>query len=223
MMHITPPFIDIHTHSRLDIPDILQVRNHIIGRDQIMGDGVYTAGIHPWYIDRPLSEQWEQLEVAVIKKEVIAIGECGLDKQCKTDWDLQLEIFQRQIKLANTINKPLIIHSVRAYQEIMQQLILQESQTPVIFHGFNKKTELARQLLQKGYYLSLGTDILQGRQDALIVEIPLNKLFLETDNKTTNIVDIFSYFCAARKISLATLKQQVMENLEQVFNYRIEE
>lgn len=223
MEHVAPPFIDIHTHNKLDTSSILSVQNHIVGQDEITSSNPYTAGIHPWHVDRSPDIQLKQLEIIAEKKEVIGIGECGLDKLCTTDWDLQMEVFQQQIGLANKVDKPIIIHSVRAYQEIMQQLNLQHVQTPVIFHGFNKKNELAKDLLKKGYYLSLGADILLGRQNALIATIPLNRVFLETDNKTTNIVDIFSYFCAARKIPLAVLKQQMVENLEHVFNYRIEE
>ncbi|WP_164110797.1 MULTISPECIES: TatD family hydrolase [Sphingobacterium] len=223
MEYLAPPFIDIHTHDTRSIPGILQVRNHIVGQDEMASNYLYTAGIHPWYIDQSPYLQLKQLECIAAKKEVLGIGECGLDKQCTTDWDLQIEVFRQQVELANTTNKPIIIHSVRAYQEIVQQLTLQRVQTPVIFHGFNKKNELAQELLKKGYYLSLGAEILLGRQSALITSIPLHRMFLETDNKTTNIVDIFSYFCAARKIPLAVLKQQMAENMEHVFNYRIEE
>ena len=224
MEYLTPPFIDIHTHNKLNTPPgILQVRNLIVGQDEITIGNLYTAGIHPWHVDQSPNIQLKHLEVIAAKKEIIGIGECGLDKLSVTDWNLQIEVFQQQIALANTINKPIIIHSVRAYHEIIQQLTLQRAQTPVIFHGFNKKKELAWELLKKGYYLSLGADILFGGQNALISTIPLNRIFLETDNKTTNIVDIFSYFCAARKIPLAALKQQMVKNLEHVFNYRIKE
>lgn len=217
------PFINAHTHHKLQSLNIFGLFNLIVGRDTAVDVNVCTAGIHPWYIDQDQATQIKKLKDIVRENKVIAIGECGLDKLCDTDWDLQIDIFQQQIVLANTLNKPLIIHCVRAYQEVIQQLSLQRSQVPVIFHGFNKNDKLSSQLLKKGFYLSLGASILHGRQDALISEIPLDRVFLETDDKTTSIVDIFSYFCAARKITLPELKQQMVENLEQVFNYRIEE
>ncbi|MFD2557233.1 TatD family hydrolase [Sphingobacterium tabacisoli] len=217
------PFLDIHTHSTVRYPDILSVQNYIIGREAMDNESLYTAGIHPWYIDADPSLQWQLLETVVGTPQVIGIGECGLDKHCNTDWDLQLGIFERQIKLAKKAGKPLLLHSVRAYQEIAQLLRVQQFDLPVIFHGFNKNIKLAKQLLDAGYYLSLGADIFSGRQDALISEIPLDRLFLETDDKAIDIVAIFSYFCAARKLPIAVLKQQLMDNFERVFNYRIEE
>lgn len=215
------PFVDIHTHQEGRSPGIIRVLNRIVGLDAI-NDQLCTVGIHPWHIGPDLGSQWHLLESMLSSPSVIGIGECGLDKRCATDWDLQIAVFERQIRLANDSKRPLIIHSVRAYAEIIQKLDHNRVNTPVVFHGFNKKIDLAKGLLQKGYYLSLGADILRGRQDMLIREIPLSRLFLETDNKTTNIVDIFSYFCAARKVSIVALKKQLAENLEQVFNYSIE-
>lgn len=223
MCKITAPFIDIHTHSEQLIPGTFRVWNYSVGQSPHLDNIICTAGIHPWHIEQNFTKQWNQFESIVKTTQVIGIGECGLDKLCSTDWDLQVDIFTQQVKLANTLNKPIIIHSVRAYQEITKHLTQQKIQTPVIFHGFNKKQELATSLLKKGYYLSLGADILHGKQDDLIAKIPITRLFLETDNQTTSIVDIFSYFCAARKISLTELKQQMVINFEQVFNYRIEE
>lgn len=214
------PFIDIHSHNNQHEPHVLRVLNLIVGIDNKAG-GLCTAGIHPWHIHSNTSTQWDLLVVLANHEEVIGIGECGLDKRCNTEWNLQRDTFERQIQLANTVHKPLIIHSVRAYQEIVQLLHRTPAKVPVVFHGFNKKIELASSLLGAGYYLSLGNDILSGRHDELIRTIPLDRLFLETDNKTTNIVDIFSYFCAARKISMDSLKQQQVRNLEQVFNYSI--
>ena len=217
------PFLDIHTHHTFQHPDTLRILNHIIGREVMDKENLYTAGIHPWYIAPDLNTQWQLLEATVENPQVIGIGECGLDKLCETDWNLQVEVFESQIQLAKRQDKPLLIHSVRAYQEISQLLRKHQFHLPVIFHGFNKNIKLAKQLLDAGYYLSLGADILGGRQDALIAEIPLDRVFLETDDKTTDIVAIFSYFCAARKLPLDVLKQQLTDNFEQVFNYRIEE
>lgn len=218
-MHI--PFIDIHTHNEDRDLSTFRILNRIVGTDEVNRDIVCTAGIHPWHIASDPTTQWELLQSLSDSPLVIGIGECGLDKLCPTDWDLQVDIFERQIRLANERDKPLIIHSVRAYQEIVQKLKEQKARVPIVFHGFNKKITLGEQLLAQGYYLSFGADILYGAQDDLIQRIPMNRLFLETDTKTTAIVDIFSYFCAARKISMSALKQQMADNLERVFNYSI--
>ena len=216
------PYIDIHTHQIVESENSFQLYNHIVGQDEYYDSIICSAGIHPWYITEENKELLlESLETLSTQTNVLAIGECGLDKVCNTDWNLQVLVFEQQIQLANRIAKPLIIHCVRAYQEIFDILKNQKVAVPVLFHGFNKNKILAQSILKQDYYISLGTAILNGSQDELIKEIDLNKLFLETDNKSTNIVDIYSYFCNVRNISLEKLQEQLVKNLENVFSYSI--
>lgn len=182
---------------------------------------ICTAGIHPWHIATDIKGQWKELQKVTQQNNIIGIGECGLDKICKTPWDLQVDVFEKQVEWAKTIKKPLIIHCVRAYQEVLEILSRKKVNIPVVFHGFNKNVELGKRLLKEGYYLSLGAYILNGKHDAMLLSVPLERVFLESDNNTTNIVDIFSYFCAARKIDVEDLKKQLARNLEHVFKYSI--
>lgn len=82
-----------------------------------------------------------------------------------------------------------------------------------------KKIELAEQLLGEGYYLSLGASLLTTKKDDLITGIPLDRIFLETDDKSSKIVDIYTYFCRVQKIDLNLLKEQVYKNFVDIFNY----
>lgn len=82
--------------------------------------GKYSAGLHPWYIDETgWKTSFEALKQFSLQNQVIAIGECGLDKVCKTSFSLQQEVFIAQLLWANEINKPLIIHCVKAFDEIL--------------------------------------------------------------------------------------------------------
>lgn len=213
-------YIDIHTHhSNLD-STVFKLWNQIIGRD-IEQDIVSSAGIHPWYIETNFEEQFERLSNTAQKESILAIGECGLDKISDTSWELQITAFERQIKLANKINKPLIIHCVRAYEEVLQSLRKQKNQVAVLFHGVHKKLPLIQSLHQKGYYTSFGAYILNGQQDDVIRSVDLDKIFLETDDKSTSIVDIYSYFCRVRNIPIEQLQCQLVQNVSKVFNYNI--
>ncbi|MCA5006770.1 TatD family hydrolase [Sphingobacterium bovistauri] len=214
------PYIDIHTHQLQEDLNAFQLLNCIIGREQFSSE-VCSVGIHPWYVNKDVEAQFDLLKSHASAKNVLAIGECGLDKITETNWDVQIEIFERQIQLANELQKPLIIHSVRTYQDIFAVLKTQKVVVPVIFHGFNKNIELAYSILNRGYYISFGTSILQGNQDILLQSIDLDKIFFETDNKSTNVVDIYSYFCTVRKISLSDLQEQIVKNFENVFRYNI--
>ena len=214
------PYIDIHTHHEKSDNTVFQLLNKIIGRETV-SDKVYSVGIHPWYVDTDYNNQFLILENIAQQANVLAIGECGLDKICPTNWEIQIKIFEKQIQLAKDLQKPLIIHAVKSYQEIFEILKAQQVHIPVLFHGFNKKKELAQSILQQDYYISLGTSILNGAQDSLIQSVDLSKIFLETDNKSINIVDIYSYFCRVRNISVEQLQQQLVQNLSDVFHYNI--
>jgi len=215
--------IDIHTH-RHAIPDsgIVTIPNVIVSKDLISRTPC-SAGIHPWYIDEDFERQFEALKLYQAKSGVIAIGECGLDKMRSMPWERQIIAFERQILLANDLKKPLIIHCVKAYSEVFSSLTVRQNKVPVILHGYSKSWALAETLLKHGYYISLGPHILKGGMKDVITNIPLDRLFFETDDKSVKISEIYAYFCRARNLSMQDLEQQVLLNFKKVFNYIIEE
>ena len=215
------PYINIHTHcTHAPTEQIFPLSNVIISKNYLSPHPC-SLGIHPWYIERNIKAQLDALYQYGTKKQVLAIGECGLDKLCDTEWSLQELIFRKQINYANSIQKPLIIHCVRAHQECLEILYEEKVDVPVIFHGFEKKTALAKQILNLGYFLSLGSTILSEKKDELIQYMPLDNFFLETDDKSINIVDIYAYFCRVRKIELQLLKEHLFQNFKRIFNYPI--
>lgn len=214
---------DIHTHKHAEPNEgIFTLPNVIVSKDALFRTPC-SAGIHPWYIDSDFQRQFETLEKYISKPDVIAIGECGLDKMTSTPWEKQLMAFERQIELANQINKPLIIHCVKAYSEIFSSLTAKYNKVPVLIHGYAKNWELAQTLLKHGYYFSLGPHILKGNMTEVVSHIPLDRLFLETDDKNAKISEIYAYFCRARKLPIEQLEQQIMLNFKKIFNYTIQE
>ena len=215
--------IDIHTHKHSE-PDagVLTLPNVIVSKESIYRKPC-SAGIHPWYIDADFELQFETLKGYQAQEGVIAVGECGLDKLTATPWERQVMAFERQIELANELNKPIIIHCVRAYSEVFSSLTAKHNQVPVMMHGYAKNWDLAATLLKHGYYLSLGPHILKGGMMEVIRQIPLDRLFLECDDKNAKISEIYAYFCRARKLPLQELEQQILLNFKKVFNYSIKE
>ena len=213
-------YINAHTHHiQQHTDEVFELINIILSQDDLTATRPCSAGIHPWYIEEELSSQMAQLSQIAIAPHVLAIGECGLDKNTDTNWDLQVLAFEKQIDLARDLNKPLIVHCVRAFNEVMALLHERNPAVPVLFHGFNKHPNLGQSLLRKGYYLSLGTAVLSGRLDDLIKEIPLHRVLLETDDQKTEIFQIYAYFCRTRKIPMDRLQAQLMDNFRTVFNY----
>lgn len=214
-------YFDVHTHKRPnDDQSVICFYNYIIGQ-KFLPSSIYTAGVHPCYISSKDLMQFNHLEKIITDINLIAIGECGLDKICNNNWDLQIEVFSKQIQMANQIQKTLIIHCVRAFDEIVNVLKKENNTVPVVFHGINKNPNLLNSLINRGYIISLGDFILRGRHDDFIRKVDLEKILLETDNSSTCIKDIYAYFCQIRNITLEQLKEQIAQNVEDVFNYKI--
>lgn len=214
-------FINIHSHNKRGINEWC-ITNLYRDFEETKKQGHYSIGLHPWYIDE---ENWQRdikaLETYSNLETVLAIGECGLDKICKTDLSLQEEVFVRQIKLSNEINKPLIIHCVRAHEEILQLLKKQLNKVPVIFHGFNKHIILAEKILAAGHWLSFGTSLLHKDMQSAFATIPPDKIFLETDDALISIENIYKTAAEIKKISIEELSSQLNKNLFNVFNITI--
>src|SRR5690606_35140726 len=189
------PYINIHTHNTFECSEEeFSIPNVIISKNYLTTSPC-SLGIHPWHVESSTSAQIDALHEFGKKNNVLAIGECGLDKLCDTEWLLQEEVFKKQIRFANTIRKPLIIHCVKAHQECLEILKTEKITVPVIFHGFEKNIILAKQIISAGYYLSLGPSLLQGKKNELIRELPLDNIFLETDDRSAKIIDVYTYFC----------------------------
>ena len=190
--------------------------------DKVPTTGIFSAGIHPWYVKNNTFEiEMVQLEMALKKLNVIAVGECGLDKVCKTDFQLQENCFKRQIHLANILKKPIIVHCVKAFSETITLLQKEKCSVPVIFHGFNKGKILAEQLISKGYYLSFGKHIFETRTAAIFKTLPLTHIFLETDDATTGIIQIYKKAAELIGTSVKLLSSQIESNARLVFNQRL--
>ncbi len=211
-------YYNIHTHHTRAEKECLS----IINLHQQFGDSdvlsKYSIGLHPWYPDT-FDSDWEALKQMATHSSVLAIGECGLDKVCDTDWQLQTTIFRQQIQLAENIHKPLIIHCVRAYEEVVAMLKEHNITVAVIFHGFNKKRQLAEQLIKHGYYLSFGAALMY--ENSIVKDvfrsIPDDRYFLETDNSDIPIADLYLQAAAIRKTNVNSVKEQIHKNFKKVF------
>lgn len=194
------PFVNIHTH-------------HPPGEALTL----HSWGIHPWWLDDPgydYGEALEQLEKMLAEGQLEAVGETGLDKLHADTLPLQRKILERHIQLAEQYRKPLILHSVRANDELLRLLKQQQPQQPWIFHGFNGSREEALQFAGKGCYLSVGTGILNKHRKITetIRSIPLNHLFFETDDAACDVETVYAQAASILALPIEVLQQQVYDN-----------
>lgn len=175
-------------------------------------------GIHPWYIQ---PGHWENQLRSLRNKStnagILAIGECGLDKVCATPFSLQVQVFRAQLEWANSIGKPLVIHCVRAWEEVLDLLEKADIRVPVLFHGYNKNAQLANRITGKGYYISLGKALQQPGMQEVLRAVPANRFFLETDDAELSIGEIYHLAANALSIDHNSLALQIQKNAEVVF------
>lgn len=221
-------FIDIHCHDDRPSDDcqILSLDISEIGNDiathseKTNGSHYLSIGVHPWFIERQQVEKSLQaLQTICIDPVVIAIGECGLDRCIDTPLATQIEVFSQQIELSERIKKPLIIHCVRAFSELLAVRKVFNPTQPWIIHGFTGRPGLAQQLIKHGCYLSFGKALLNSDHPlgGSLQTTPLDHLFLETDAANVSIDAI--YTAAAKMLDLdnVSLRQHIMSNFKRVF------
>jgi TatD DNase family protein len=178
-------YLNIHTHTYQNNAQNLCILNVILKKSGATEypNKPFSVGLHPWYLDWYAHGQPLQDIFPVNNPNFIAIGECGLDWHCKTPRDLQYDLFKQQIQLAKTLKKPLIIHCVKAHNDLISVLKKEKWNNPTLIHGFNNNIKLLKDYLKANFFVSLGAALLNPGSNAhkLIREIPLNKLFFETD------------------------------------------
>jgi TatD DNase family protein len=217
------PFIDIHTHHLPANTTDLFIRN-IFPSDEVTNlppGGFYSVGLHPWYIsnNHDHKSQFSDLEQKASLQEVIAVGECGLDKLANTEAQLQLQVFIQQCEIAEQLNKPVIIHCVKSYNEISHLKRKIKPNVPWIIHGYSGNEMITQQLVSLGFYFSLGKLLLSDQSQILKVFdlIPADRLFFETDECINPIQDLYIHYAEMKNITLEKLSEQIMWNFRQVF------
>lgn len=214
-------YYDIHTHKQnvneneIVIKSIsyCDFKKDIIFRDNVF----FSIGIHPWdtennseiVIDYSLFE-----DLLKNNTKIVAIGECGLDKLRGDRLQTQIDIFEYQVYLSEKYKKPLIIHCVKSWEEIVKVSKKTKPSQPWIIHGFRGNKELATQLIKLGFYLSFGEKF----NIEAISATPRNKLFLETDVSHLSIYDIYQNIYESMSIEKEKLQLQICKNTT-IFNF----
>lgn len=205
--------LDIHTHQGQAPLGKSIVSTQPINFAPREGE-FYSVGIHPWTLDGlPSDETYRQLEQAAQLPCVLAIGEAGLDRLAKAPLSLQTEVFEAHIRLSEAVQKPLVIHCVRAFAELLSLKRQYRPRMPWVIHGFRRGLPLAQQLLAEGMWLSLG----EHYQREVAKAIPLDRLLTETDESLLDIHEITTRLAKDRDMTPAELTQIVADNARRVF------
>lgn len=211
-------FINIHTHRFSSDENILEIVNQYPDAfDESIPN--FSIGIHPWYIEESrIDADLKIIQNKLQQKNCLAIGECGLDKRIEKPMDLQAQVFESQLALAEKCQKAVIIHCVAAFQEMIEIKKRLKISVPMIIHGFSKNEQIAKQLLDNGFYLSFGKYLLRNPElESVFKSVPNDRLFLETDTIEENITDVYALAAKYKNLQISDLQQQIELNFKTVF------
>ena len=188
-------YIDFHTHK---VPASKEVVAIVEGRE--------TWGIHPW--------KAEEEFVVPDLSDKLAIGECGLDGLRGPSMEVQENVFIQQIKLSEEVEKPLIIHCVKAIDRLLQlHKELKPSQSWML-HGFRGKPQQLRSLLDAGFFVGFGFS----HNTESLRACPMEKLMLESDvEEVRSIKELYNNVANLRGINVATLLDAMAKNYQSFF------
>ena len=215
-------YIDIHTHNAKPAKGIFAVENLMAHENLIPGTitaKAFTAGIHPWHLNEFNRDQLlEYVSNVAGDPNLIAFGEAGFDKLRGPSVELQTSTFAEQVKIAGEYNKPLVIHCVRAWEELLAAHRKMKPLTPWLVHGFRGKQELALQLIKRGMYLSFWFDFVLRKESAELLKfLPREKIFFETDGADVDIRDIYGKVSIDLGMDVSELKKVVINNFKALF------
>lgn len=207
--------IDIHTHRLVPVPGE-SIVSCLPDAFFPQKGGWYSVGIHPWQLG---SYDWTDtafrahFESLVRHPQVLAVGEAGLDKLISVSLYSQTDALRYQADVAEAIDKPLILHLVKATTELLVLKRELNPRVPWIVHGFRGKAQLALDLVRHGLYLSFGARY----QEEALRQMPADRLFLETDEIDSAISDLYERAALIRGVTCDELMETVSHNVRSVF------
>ena len=215
------PFVNIHTHIAKPEANLLQIINLDLSQP-CPKQGYYSYGFHPWALDKAdfqVDEALNKLKENLQQPQVIALGEAGLDKMHKASFEQQLAVFERQIDLSETLQKPMILHDVRSHNEIIALRKKHKVKQPWIVHGFSGTEQDVKQLIGQGIYLSVGESLLHHERKIhkSFKFIDLDYLFLETDMAEIAVETIYEAAANMLEMDLSALKTRIFANFARLF------
>lgn len=207
-------FLDFHVHAlQPPSPGVLRVVS--VGPFDVAPDGEpCTVGLHPW----STAEEWADAAISALPKVVeqrgaIGLGEVGLDRLRGASMSRQRALLAQQLRLADGLGLPVVLHCVRAWAELLAEL----RQFPALrwaVHGFRGSSAVAYQLLEAGGRISLGAALLRDvGLEELAATLPVERMFLETDDVVgLPVQELYLRVAELRGLGIDELRRSMMRN-----------
>ena len=201
---------------------------------------IYAAvGVHPDSTKEMTENDIETLRALTKEKNVVAIGEIGLDYYWdNSPRDIQKKWFLRQLELAREVDLPVIIHSREAAKDTMDVMkeAVKAGNTGVI-HCYSYSVPMAKEYVDMGFFIGIG-GVLTFKNARVIkevaAEIPLSSIVLETDspylapvphrgkrNNSLYLKEVVKQLAEIKQVSEETVEKITLANAKKL--YRLEE
>lgn len=202
--------LDIHSHHKA--PQPLGVISSSLDDFEPINGQLYSLGFHPWSTDEsPDVATWEKFGRLAAEQCVVAIGECGIDLLKGGPLFRQLLIMKKQIEISERLEKPLIIHDVKAHDIIIGLKRDLKPRQKWLVHGFRAKPAVGQMLAKAGINLSFGEKF----NPETLHSVPEEMLFAETDESSLTIEEIIGHLSAERGYDLT---ERIAENTARFLN-----
>ena len=201
-------------------------------------DLVYPAlGIHPWNVNVIEDEELQETIDFIQKQKGIvkAIGEIGLDYKYETIWEKQTMVFDKMLRLAETLELPVIIHSRGTTDKIVEMLPSYRLKR-VLLHWFSHPMSALSKALDNGYFITEGPPVTYSPGIREVVDkTPVTNLLTETDGpvtywkqpfngqltKPSYIRNVVEAVAEIKKMQVEEVAQQIIRNFEVFFNIKV--
>jgi TatD DNase family protein len=216
------PYIDFHTHPFRNEKDTVIVQNIYPGDGfaAFTGRNFYSVGLHPWHIgsEKENNVALQMVEEALEFDHVIFVGEAGLDKLANTDFNEQKRVFEAQAFIAEEYKYPLVIHCVKALNEVIQLRKKMSPVMPWILHAYNGGIEITKQLANMNFMFSFGESLFRSNSKGIesFKYIDLDKLFFETDEQEMDVETVYKQGAKLKEISIEQLKAAIWNNFNRI-------
>ncbi|MDJ0761676.1 MAG: TatD family hydrolase [Myxococcota bacterium] len=202
--------------------------------DAAQYEGVFPAfGLHPWAANESLD--MAALKNRLVERHAVAVGEIGLDFKVESPGrDRQLDVFVRQLDVAQELGLPVLLHCRGAFAELLEIL---NGATPAltgVVHAYSRGPTLAAQFVQAGMHIGFGGAITRPkahRARRAAATVSSNRLLLETDapsigldgvapidTEPHHVADIATALAALRDKPVETIARITTANAEALFN-----
>ncbi|WP_372869838.1 TatD family hydrolase [Shewanella sp.] len=197
----------------------------------------FGLGIHPWWAAEHWQSQMAELRSRIYgqagEQRLVAVGECGLDKHRGENWQWQLPLLEAQLELASELELPLILHCVKAHNELLALLSYHKLPRAGVIHGFYGSTDIARRYIKLGYRIGIGGLLLNkdaSKLHKVVSELPIESFICETDSpamtpknaserRNTPLVigQIITKMAHLQKKSNVLISERLYSNVAQLF------